>query len=296
MQLFVMVCQHGSLSAAGRHLGFSPASVSRHINNLEDLLGVRLLNRTSRKLTLTEAGELYLHRAEQILNDIKETHESISELQQLPRGTLRVHSRLLVGTLHLVPALPQFLAQYPELKVDLTMSNFPVDLVEQNIDVDVRIGALTDSALVVRKLASSERFVVATPEYLASHPRIREPRDLEQHNCLTYRINLGRSVWRFLDAGRVLTEIPVSGSLQSDNGPALLTAALAGLGVAMVPDWAVSEQLAAGGLVRLLPEYQATITEFENGVYAVFQPSRHKSAKVRVFVDFLATLFKRRLS
>ena len=157
MRIFVSVVQNGSLSSAGRQLGLSPASVSRHISALEESLGCRLVNRTSRKLTLTEAGELYFARVEQILQQVAEAKDSVSQLQTMPRGTLRVHSRMLVGQLHIAPALPAFLAQNPEVKVDLLLSNRVVDLVEQNIDIDVRIGKLIDSSLVARQLAVSER-------------------------------------------------------------------------------------------------------------------------------------------
>jgi len=295
MRIFVSVVQNGSLSSAGRQLGLSPASVSRHIGALEESLGCRLINRTSRKLTLTEAGELYYVKVGEILQQIAEANDSVAELQAQPRGTLRVHSRVLVGHLHVVPLLPDFLARYPEVNVDLMMSNRVIDVVEQNIDVDVRIGKLVDSSLVARKLATSERVVCAAPRYLAAHPVIEAPADLAAHNCLTYRINVGRTVWRFLDGGGALEEIPVTGNLTMDNGYALLSATLAGAGVALMPDWSVRDDLAAGRLRRILPGYRASHVEFDNGIYAVFQKSRHMSAKVRAFIEYLAEAFEARL-
>jgi DNA-binding transcriptional LysR family regulator len=294
MQLFLKVAQNGSLSAAGRNVGLSPASVSRRINALEDALGVRLLNRSSRKLTLTEAGDVYLHRLEQILTDIDEAQEAVSQLQSIPRGALRVHSRLLVGMRYIGPALPRFLAAYPEIELDLMMSNFPIDLVGQNVDVDIRIGHLPDSSLIVRKLTSSDRVMVATPGYLQRAPLLTGPDDLADHNCLTYRINLGKHVWRFLDDRSALIEVPVAGNYRSDNGEALLMATLQGLGIGLFPDWAVAEEIADGRLVRLLPTYRISHTDFDNGVYAVYQQIRLRSAKVRVFVDFVAELFRSR--
>lgn len=295
LRLFVNVVQSGSLSSAGRQLGLSPASVSRDMSALEESLGVRLLNRTSRKLTLTEAGEIYYRQAEQILHQITEANESVAQLQTTPRGTLRVHSRMLVGHQYIVPALPNFLAQYPEINIDLMMSNFPVDLVERNIDVDIRIGKMLDSSLVARKLMSSERQVCASPIYLERNPPIQRPADLAVHNCLTYRLNMGRTIWRFGGADGALTEVPVAGTLQTDNGLALLAAVRAGVGIALMPDWSIREDLASGRLKHLFPDHRATHMEFENGVYAVYQKSRHMSAKVRVFIDFLATLFKTQL-
>ena len=158
MRLFVGVVQNGSLSAAGRQHGLSPASVSRHISALEESVGGRLLNRTSRKLTLTEAGEIYFHKVEHILQQILEANESVAQLQSVPRGTLRVHSRMLVGHQYIVPALPEFMKQYPDITVDLLLSNHAVDLVEQNIDVDIRIGKLVDSSLIARKLAAERAY------------------------------------------------------------------------------------------------------------------------------------------
>lgn len=293
MRIFVAVVQNGSLSSAGRSLGLSPASVSRHVSALERSLGCRLINRSSRRLTLTEAGELYYGKVEQILHQVADANASVAELQKIPRGTLRVHSRMLVGHLIVVPALPRFLASHPELRVDLLLSNSTADLVERNIDVDIRIGKLVDSSLVARRLASAERVLCATPGYLAAHAPITAPRDLGAHNCLTYRINVGQTVWRFIAADDTMQEVQVVGSLQSDNGLALLNATLAGVGVALMPDWAVGEAIAEGRLRRLLPEFRISHIEFDNGVYAVYQRS-HMSAKVRAFVDFLDATFKAR--
>ena len=292
MRVFAAVAHQGSLSAAGRQLGLSPASVSRQISGLEEQLGARLLNRTSRSMTLTSTGEIYLRHAEAILQQIEEMQAEVSQREQQPSGTLRVHSRLLIGTLILVPNLPRFLQAHPAISVDLSMSNHAIDLADRNIDVDIRIGKLAESALVARRLATSERVVCAAPGYLARSPAIRAPEDLATHNCLTYRLSMGRTVWRFADAESRTTEVPVDGTLTTDNGPALHAAALAGLGIVLMPDWSVREEIRAGRLVRLFPEYRVSHLEFENGVFAVYQRSRHLSARVRVFIDFLVELFR----
>lgn len=294
-ELFVNVVQLGSLSAAARRCGVSPATVSRIIHSLEEDVGGRLLNRTSRKLNLTEAGEFYYSKVEQILHQIQEANDSVARLQSSPRGTLRVHSRMLVGNQYIVPALTEFSRRYPEISVDLLLSNYAVDLVAQNIDVDIRIGKMEDSALIARKLAHAHRVVCATPRYLATVPPLENPEALSGYNCLTYRLNLGRSVWRFIDPEGKLSEVPVSGNLQSDNGRALLQAALAGQGIVIMPDWAVRDELASGALVRLLPEYQVSNLDFDNGVYAVFQHATQVPSKIRVFVDYMAGYFKEQL-
>jgi DNA-binding transcriptional LysR family regulator len=296
MRLFVGVVQNGSLSAAGRQHGLSPASVSRHITALEESVGGRLLNRTSRKLTLTEAGEIYFQKVEHILQQVLEANDSVAQLQSVPRGTLRVHSRMLVGHQYIVPALPSFMQQYPEITVDLQLSNHAIDLVEQNIDVDIRIGKLVDSSLIARKLASSERIVCATPKYLAQAGPISSPNDLTAHNCLTYRLNLGRTTWKFKEPDGEVVEVPVSGKFQTDNGQAILAATLADVGIALMPDWSIREDLAAGKLKRLFPKHRVSFEAFENGVYAVYQKSRHQSKKVRAFVEFVGALFKQRMA
>jgi DNA-binding transcriptional LysR family regulator len=294
LRVFAIIVRSGSLSAAGRQIGMSPASVSRHVTSLEDRIGSRLLNRSSRKLTLTEAGELYFQYAEQILHQLEEAERSVSQLQGTPRGTLRVHSRLLFGTQHLIDVMPEFLKKYPEIKIDLMLSNEVIDLVEQNIDVDIRIGKLQDSSLIAKKLLGSERVLCASPGYLQNAAPLETPHDLANHNCLTYRLNMGRTVWRFADAADMITEVPVEGSFQSDYGPALRQMALADAGIALMPDWSVKDDLESGQLVRLFDDLRISYAAFENGIYAVYQPSRYMSAKVRVFIDFLIAVCKDR--
>lgn len=296
LRSFVSAVQQGSLSGAGRLLGSSPASISRHITSLEEQLGTQLLKRSSRNLALTEAGELYYNQVEQILQQLAEANRSVNQLQTKPEGVLRVHTRMLVGQLIILPYLPEFLAQYPDIRVDIVLSNNIAPVMDQGIDVDIRIGKLEDSSLIARKLTSSERIAVATPAYLRSRPPIYSPQDLRQHNCLTYRINLGNPVWRFMDAEKRIEEVPVRGSVQTDFGHALVQLTKADVGIALMPDWSVHREIADGRLVRLLPGYKVSHVDFENGVYAVFPASRQTSLKLRLFVDFLAQVFKRELA
>jgi len=281
MQLFVSVVHSGSLSAAGRQLGLSPASVSRQINALEDSLGARLLNRTSRKLTLTEPGEVYLNRAEQILHQVNEANTSVSELHRVPRGTLRVHSRILVGTMHVVPAMPEFLRRYPEIKVDLLLSNHDIDLVERNVDVDIRIGKLEDSSLIARKLASSERIVCASPDYLARAGRPKKPEDLREHNCL---VNLASTPkdWPFQSASKSFL-VQVKGTLSSNSADVLVQMALQGHGIVRVPRYAVRSELASKSLEAM---FEAATLSPER-VCAYYSKAKHLPAKTIDFVNFL---------
>ena len=294
-KVFESVVHSGSLSAAARKQGLSPASVSRHINDLESELGVRLLNRTSRRLSLTEAGRIYFDKIEAIMLEIAEAGNAVQQLTAVPKGVLRVHSRMLVGQQYIVPALPRFLAAHPDIRFDLQMTNFPVDIVSQGLDVDIRIGKLADSSLVARKLATTRRILVATPDYLARAAPIDRPRDLMNHSCLTYRLNLGGSIWRFRKDGLDNEEVQVKGVLQSDNGQAILRACEDGLGIAMMNDWSVIEQIRSGSLISVLPDYDISFTDFETGIYAVFQKSPHLPLKIRAFVEFLSAEFKARL-
>lgn len=293
MEIFVCVIMAGSFSAAGRRIGMSPASVSRHINMLEDRLGVRLLNRTSRSLSLSNAGEIFFRRAERLLSDAMDIRQEVALENQQAKGTLHVHSRILVGERYIAPSLPLFLADYPDITVDLKLSNEDIDLVENNIDVSIRIGQLAPSSLIAKKLTASERWVCATPHYLASRPPVHRPEDLLQHNCLTYIENLAQVQWRFKDASGSILELPVQGNLRSTSGPALHIAMMNGLGVGLMHDWAVHEEIASGQLVRLLPQHQVSFTAFENAVYAVYSSSRHLPMKARAFIDFLARHFQR---
>ncbi|OZA92041.1 MAG: hypothetical protein B7X76_00980 [Azorhizobium sp. 39-67-5] len=293
MQLFLRVVQGGSLSAAGRQIGVSPASVFRGINALEDSLGVRLLNRTSRKLTLTEAGQLYLARIEPILSEIEGLNAEIGQLQVTPRGTLRVHARMSFGNRQLAPRLPDFLSQYPGLCVDLRLSDRPLDLVDENIDVALRVGEVNSPSLMIRKLVSSRRVVCASPAYLARNPIPERPEDLTEHNCLTFYSEFNQPIWRFMKDGE-LTECRVRGSLQSDGGDVLRLGALKGLGIALLPTWNIGPDLEDGTLVALLPGYQATPFGFDDSIYIVTQKVRHRSLKVQLFIDFCLKSFRDR--
>ena len=295
MRLFLTVVQTGSLSGAGRQSGFSPASVSRQITALEDDLGVRLLNRTSRRLSLTEAGQVYLEHAERLLHDIDELRDAVSQMAVKPRGTLRIQSRISLGTQHVAPLIPTFLALYPDLKIDLWLTDNDLDLTEHGIDLAIRTGNLSDSTLIGRRLASSPRVICASPEYWAEHGKPATPEALMDHNCLTYRFEFGTAaaLWQFrIDTGQSIN-IQVAGNFQTNNGEALRVATLSGLGVAMLPAWSVKDHLKAGSLERVLSDYETTVSDLDFGIYAVYLSRRNLSAKTRLFVDHLVTEFSK---
>jgi DNA-binding transcriptional LysR family regulator len=234
MDLFVDVVAAGSFSEAGRRRGLAASSVTRSINALEDELGARLLNRTTRKLSLTEAGRLYHERSLRILADVEDAKLSVTQLEAAPRGTLRLNVPVAFGTLHVAPALPEFLARYPAVQIDLDMTDAFIDLVEQGVDLAVRIGELEDSSLIARRLARNHRVICASPDYLRSAGVPRVPADLRQHNCLIYKRQPGRAVWRLRNAEGTV-EIDVGGTLRSNNSDALHAATLGGRGLAILP-------------------------------------------------------------
>ncbi len=286
MELFVSAVREGSFSAAGRRVGLSPASVSRQIAALEAALNTQLLNRSSRTLTLTEAGREYLARLEPILQNIAEAEAAAVALQTTPRGTLRVHSRMMFGMRVVAPLIPSFQARYPELRVELRLGEHPARLAEEEIDVDLRIGAPPDAQLMQRRLLRSERVLVASPEYLARMPPVGTPRDLLAHRCLAYWLGPEDVVWRFM-AGGALEELRIAAHFASNNGEVLRQMALAGHGIALLDDYTVREDLGSRRLQRLLSEVRVTNTGFDLGIYAVFRQTSFLPAKTRVFLDFL---------
>lgn len=287
MELLVATVREGSFSAAGRRAGLSPASVSRHIGELEDQLGVQLLNRTTRHLSLTEAGKIYAQRVQQVLHSIEDAEAAARALHSTPRGTLRIHSRTMFGTTVLTPLMPEFQKQYPELKVELRLSERRIQLREEEFDIDLQIAAPRDPSLMQRRLFASERILVASPDYVERMPVLREPDDLAGHQCLTYWLGAEDFVWKFMRKGK-LQELLVSSSFSSNNGHVLKQLALLGHGIALLDDYTVAREVESGQLVRLLRSYRVTNSTFDEGIYATFLQASYLPEKIRVFLDFLS--------
>jgi DNA-binding transcriptional LysR family regulator len=287
MELFVSTVREGSFSAAGRRAGLSPASVSRYIGELETQLGVQLFNRSTRHLGLTEAGKIFFQRTEQVLQGIEDAEAAALALQSAPRGTLRIHSRTMFGIKVLSPLMPEFQKLYPELKVELRLSERRAQLREEEFDVDFQIAAPKDPGLMQRRLLRSERILVAAPDYVARMPKLRQPGDLTAHNCLTYWMGPDDVVWKFMRKGK-LSEIVVPSTFGSNNGIILCDLAVQGHGIALLDDYTVAGELKAGKLVRLMPGFQVTNSSFDEGIYATFLESSYLPEKIRVFVDYMA--------
>ena len=288
LEAFAKVAETQSFSEAARRLRSSNSAVSRHVAALEADLGARLFHRTPRSLPLTEAGRDYFARTSRILADLAEANASVTQLQAAPRGRLRVNAPMSFGFLHLAPALGDFLARYPEVELDVTLTDRFVDLIDEGVDVAVRIGTLTDSSLVARRLAGIRRVLCASPDYLKRRGVPKTPDDLKAHDCLSNtNINITRE-WRFIhpEDGSPWT-IEVKGPMNANSGDMLRVAALHGHGFVHLPTFIVGADLKAGTLVSVLEPYIAQ----DLTLNAVYPTARHLSPKVRAFVDFLAERF-----
>jgi DNA-binding transcriptional LysR family regulator len=292
IQTFIKVVEAGSFSAAARQEG-STSSVARQIKSLEDELGVRLLNRTTRSLSLTEPGRLFYESACVIARDLNNAKMAARSFQEDVKGVLRVVLRASTGPTIIVPALPALLEKYPELKIDITLSDERFDLVSTNTDVAVWVGSIPDTDMVARRLTPGQRLVCASPHYLERHGVPKVPQDLRSHNCIIFATHTHGPAWTFHKDGQEEV-IEVQGNIRSDNGFVLLSAAEAHLGLIVVNEWMVRRLLAEGRLQRVLADYQVNPTTSAAELYAVYPSSRGLSRKVRVFVDFLVDLFAAR--
>ncbi|MHC6157226.1 LysR family transcriptional regulator [Bradyrhizobium elkanii] len=279
---FVRVVDSGGFSAAGRKLNMSTTTVSNHVQSLEDRLGARLLNRTTRKVSLTEVGQAYYDRCVQILADIEQADNIAGAQQSVPRGTLRIFTNT-----HLVqflsPAVAEFLASYPEVKVDLTIGERNADLIDENYDLAVRMVPPPDSSLIVRTIATWRHVLCCSHGYIEQHGKPTLLADLSARNCMRHANYPYGDEWRFADRKGTPAAVRVSGNLISNSGETLKLAALAGVGVFLAAGFLVRDELESGQLVRLLPEYRPV----ELTMNAVYPHRHHLSAKVRTFIDLL---------
>lgn len=287
MEAFVRVAERGGFTAAAHDLRISRAMVSRHVQDLEAHLGARLLNRTTRKVHLTEAGQVYYERSTTLLAELAAAEGEVGELHSRPRGTLRVNGPVVFGAMHLAAAVADYMVAFPEVSVELTLTDRVVDLVEEGFDTTIRIGRLSDSSMIARRLAPVGLVVVAAPAYLARHGVPLAPADLAQHRCIRYMFGDGSDVWHMVGPDGP-TSVRVSGQLRTNNGDAMRIAALRGIAIAVVPSFIVSDALSSGALVPLLRGWGG---EVELGLYAVYAPGRNPSAKLRSFIDFLVPRF-----
>lgn len=284
LKLFVLVSRSKSISEAGKELGLSPALASAHLAKLESSLDARLVNRTTRSTSLTEAGQRFLPHAEDVLASLDAARAAVSGTQAVPQGRLRVAAPASFGRMHLMPGLKEFLISYPELSVDFRFSDSIVDLVDGGFDLAIRNAPLKDSTLVARKLAKDSRIICASPDYLASYGEPSSPSELKDHECLNL---LGLETWPFRTR-KGTQRIKTQGRLRFDNGEALRIACVDGLGIAISSPWSVSQHLRNGELVELLKN---TPLDLDPAIWAIYPSSRQVAPKVRAFIDHYSMRF-----
>ena len=287
MRVFVRVAKLGSFSAAAEDLGISKAMASKHITALENTLNARLLNRTTRKISLTEVGSAYRERVKQILAEIEETELSVSHLNTEPRGTLKIMAPTSFGAFHLSRAAADFMDEYPDISVELILSDREADLAEEGLDLSFHVGELSDSSLIARKIASARMVVCASSDYLDKHGVPKTPEDLVDHTCLLFTPRFPANEWQFSNEGKDYN-VKVSGCMKSNVGDTLRVGAIKGLGLIQQPTYMVGQDIQLGRLQVVLEEYEPA----ERPIYVMYLHRRHLSAKVRSFVDFLIERFQ----
>jgi len=287
MEVFVRVAEEGGFSAAARSLKLTPSAVSKLIGRLEDRLGVRLFHRTTRSLSLTEEGRAFKDRCVEILNDIEQAEAAVSALHDHVTGTLRITATVAFTRVHVLPLLPEFMSLYPDLRVELELSDRPVDLIHDGFDVGLRLQEhMEDESLVARRLAVNRRVICASPDYLELHGTPGTPDDLLDHNCLVHSSLSAFNDWEFESESGVRVMRP-KGNFEANSAYALYEAVLAGIGVARLATFVIQRDLKSGRLVPLLTEYEHE----KSSILVVYPHRRHLSSKVRAFVDFLVDRF-----
>lgn len=287
MEAFVRVVEAGSFVGAAERLGLSTSSLSRLVADLEQHLGARLLNRTTRRLSLTESGQAYYERCVTLLADLAEAEALAGQSAAQARGTVRLTCSYSMAEQRVAPAIASFVRTHPAVRFELVVSDRIVDLVEEGFDLAIRVGTVGSDRLVARRLGSMALVLCAAPAYLERHAAPRAPSDLADHNVLTYAYSATPRVWRFTGPDRAVHDVRVGGNLHANSGDALRAAAMEGMGIINEPDFLLDAALRAGRLVRLLPEFVGA----GGDIWAVYPSRRHLSLKVRLFVDHIAAAF-----
>ncbi|EPO6702256.1 MULTISPECIES: LysR family transcriptional regulator [Pseudomonadaceae] len=287
LAFFTQLIRLGSLAATARELNLTPPAVSKRLAQLEQRLGVRLLNRTTRSISLTAEGELYLNSAQRILGEIEEMERQVSSSRAKPKGLLRVNAPLGFGRTHVCPAISSFVRHYPEVEVQLHLTDRPINLPDDAIDVAIRFGDLPDSRLIARKIAANRRRLCAAPSYLEAFGNPESPKDLMQHNCIVLRQNdAAFGIWR-LSRGKQSESVKVRGNLSTNDGEVALNWALEGHGILMRAEWNLASHLSSGRLVEVLSDYETPPAD----IYAVYLERLNLSAKVSFFIEHLREFF-----
>ena len=286
LQTFVEVMRQGSFATVARERNIDPSSVSRAISNLEKELGVRLFQRTTRQLSPTEAGITYFNRIEPLLEEMERAKELVTQTQQ-PKGTLRVTASVSFGIKCIIPVLAEFESIYPDLSLELLLTDYRLDLLTERIDLAIRLGQLQDSTLIAQRLILTKYSVCASPKYLQQHASIEQPEDIVRHDCLCFPISEYKTRWIFQDRHQNISKINVHGRTIISNAIGLQQCAIAGMGLALLPHWLVDSEVETGNLIRVLPDYEVTATDFNTSAWFVYPSRNYVPLKVKVFKEFL---------
>ena len=287
MRAFVRSVELGGFSAAARDLDLTPSALSKLVTRLEDRLGVRLMNRSTRKLALTAEGDAYFSSARRILNDIEEAEDEVTRFSKSPKGLLRVNAGVAFGLHQLAPALPRFLERYPDIEIEINITDRVIDLLEEGADIAIRSGVLRDSSLTARKICDLQRVICASPAYLKKHGTPRKPQDLLNHNCISISAAPQLRRWPFATSTGI-ESIEVRGNVTANNAETLLQLAASGVGIIRLADVIVSDGMRAGWLTPILIDVHQ---REPLPLSAVYSPGKHKSPRVAVFVNFLVETF-----
>lgn len=292
LRTFIDVVRRGSFAAVARDRNVDPSAVSRAVATLEAHLGVRLFQRTTRRLAPTEAASAYFDRVAPMIDELERAALAAADSGDAPRGVLRITAPVTFAQVNLTPLLPEFARRYPALGFELVLTDRFLDLVEERIDVAVRLGRLADSSLVAHRLCEMVYAVCASPDYARREGWPKSPADLSRHECLRYPVQGYGARWRFRRGDEAPFEVPVRGRVVASNGVALRQCAVAGMGIIMLPRWNVADELRSGTLVELFPDYRATASEFETAAWLLYPSRSYLPRKVRAFADFLKDKFK----
>ncbi|VAX01889.1 Transcriptional regulator, LysR family [hydrothermal vent metagenome] len=291
LQLFVEVIQHRSFTDIARIHNIAPSSVSRSITALEKELGIRLFQRSTRKLEPTEAGMVYFNRVKVIIDDLQSARQIAADLTEQPSGTLRITAATVFGGIQIVPLLPKLAEKYPALTIDLNLTDSYLDLIDERIDVAIRLGTLQDSNYIAKRLAKMKFYICASPTYIAQHGTPETPHDISNHKCLVFPISGFNSNWLLKDTQQKIVEVKTNNNVVITNSNAIKQCTLFGMGLSLLPDWLVKDDISKGNLVQLFTEYDVTTTNYDSSVWLVYPSKEYLPLKSRVFIDMLSERF-----
>lgn len=287
LNLFLEVMRHRSFTVVAKQQGIAPSSVSRAIANLEKELGIRLFQRSTRKLVPTEAGLIYFERISPVIQELEAAKQIATDVNKEPKGTLRITSSTVYGQMVIAPLLPVLTKKYPSLNIELLLTDAYLDLIEERIDVAIRLGSLQDSSYIARKLNTMAFTICASPDYIDAHGMPGEPDDIRDHNCLIFPRTGYNTNWLFKDSKNKIEEIPINGQCLITNSQAIKQCTISGMGLALLPDWLVEGDINSGTLIKLFDGFTVTATDFDSGVYILYPSREYVPLKTQAFIDHL---------